>query len=177
MRLVSGYVTVASHASPTLTARLSAKISIDPETGCWNWTGSRISTGYGNIVVGQRKTMLVHRVTWELRHGTIAPGLTIDHLCRNRRCCNPDHLEPVDHATNVSRGSSGVIQRNKTHCPQGHPYDDQNTYYYQGRRYCKECNRVQQRKPNGKRADCHPDRPHRGHGLCNACYLRHKRSA
>ena len=82
-----------------------------------------------------------HRVSWELLVGPIPEGLELDHLCRNHGCVNPDHLEPVTHAVNVRRGRGGTSWAQKKHCPQGHPYDDANTYLYRGRRSCRECSR------------------------------------
>jgi hypothetical protein len=101
--------------------------------------------GYGRISRGGRRAAYipVHRAAWELAGGTIPAGLEIDHLCRNRLCCNPAHLEPVIHRVNVLRGE-GLAARNavKTHCPRGHPYNETNTRYSAGRRHCRTCARL-----------------------------------
>lgn len=91
------------------------------ESGCWEWTGAR-SRGYGLLAVNYRRWK-AHRLSWELFRGPIPDDLTIDHLCRNKACFNPDHLEPVTQAENLRRGDT-IPARNalKTHCPQGHPY-------------------------------------------------------
>ena len=79
---------------------------------CWQWTGALSSAGYGianrrDIRAGQR-SKLVHRLVWEELRGEIPQGLELDHLCRNRACCNPDHLDPVTHAVNVARSHRWV---------------------------------------------------------------------
>lgn len=77
--------------------------TVDPETGCWNWDG-RWEGGYGRLFVDGRHVM-AHRWVYEQIKGTILEGDEPDHLCRNQRCVNPDHLEPVSHAVNVQRGA------------------------------------------------------------------------
>jgi len=128
-----------------------AKISPEPNTGCWIWTGAISDTGYGNasvVIDGKRKTKNIPRLMYQLEKGPIKPGLIIDHLCRNRWCVNPDHLEPVTYRENNMRGLGPQIlaERNliKTHCPQGHPYTGDNLYLYRGRkgriwRGCRVC--------------------------------------
>lgn len=85
--------------------------------GCWEWTGTRNDSGYG-VVRKQR----AHRAVYELMVGPIPDRLTLDHLCRNRACVRPDHLEPVTREENVRRGIHGGNAL-KTHCPAGHLYD------------------------------------------------------
>jgi len=103
--------------------RLVARI--DASGVCWEWTGAK-SEGYGVIGRGGRGegNALTHRVMWEQLVGRIPEGLDVDHLCRNRACCNPDHLEPVDRRTNVARGLRRPGYRGSIlHCPRGHLYD------------------------------------------------------
>lgn len=91
---------------------------------------------------------LAHRFAYEDIVGPILEGLTIDHLCRVRHCVNPAHLEPVTHLENVRRGNGGLNQLAKTHCPKGHPYDEENTYRLPSRpsgRYCRACRRERNR--------------------------------
>ncbi|HVL65773.1 MAG TPA: HNH endonuclease signature motif containing protein [Vicinamibacterales bacterium] len=82
--------------------------------GCWNYTRSVDSGGYGQIALGLRtaeghcRPLRVHRLAWELFRGAIPTGLTIDHLCRNRRCFNPDHLEPVTLEENSRRARTAT---------------------------------------------------------------------
>lgn len=86
---------------------------------CWLWTRG-LNRGYGNFH-GNRKTNLAHRYCYELLKGPIPEGMQLDHLCRTPRCVNPDHLEPVTGLENMKRCPQ------KTHCPHGHEYSDENT--------------------------------------------------
>jgi len=131
-----------------------------PELGpCWLWTGYVSSTGYG-IFSTEQDLMLAHRFAWKLLVGPIPARRQLDHLCRVRNCVKamadedgPAHLEPVTHRENVLRGT-GMTARaaRKTHCPQGHPYDEANTIWertVRGRRArrCRICTR-RRRSPN-----------------------------
>jgi len=116
--------------------------------GCWQWQGRPTNAGYGQmgvLVDGKQRTFSAHRVSYEVFVGEIPNGLVIDHLCRNRLCVNPDHLEAVTQQENVMRSpiAIGAINARKTHCPQGHPYDDENTYVLRlpntTSRYCRTC--------------------------------------
>jgi hypothetical protein len=93
---------------------------------CWHWLAHK-KNGYGTIKIGGR-WFSAHRAAWILTYGDIDPTLTIDHLCRNRACVNPAHLEQVTMRVNTLRGMtfSGINSR-KTHCPKGHPYSESNT--------------------------------------------------
>lgn len=114
--------------------------SVDRSGGaasCWTWLGKVSPAGYGRggRFVGER---VPHRAAYRLLVGPIPDGLTIDHLCRNTRCVNPAHLEPVTLAENIRRAAA-----TKTHCPSGHPYDDANTYRTRSNhRACRTCHRM-----------------------------------
>jgi hypothetical protein len=110
--------------------------------GCWEWTGLRNSAGYGLIRSGQRRLM-AHRALYEFLVDPVPEGLEMDHLCRNRKCVNPDHLEPVTHRVNMLRGQTlPAANVAKTECPRGHPYDGLNTRLWRGQRHCRECNKL-----------------------------------
>ena len=115
------------------------------ESGCWRWVGNHGLTGYGHVRVG-RHTVMAHRYVFERDRGAVPDGLQLDHLCRNRGCVNPDHLEPVTARTNVLRGDTTPGRNaNKTHCHRGHPLDGANLGRRARQRYCRECNRRRNR--------------------------------
>lgn len=115
-------------------------------SGCWNWTAARHPRGYGHFFV-YGKVVNAHRVAWWIFIGDIPEGKELDHLCKNRSCVNPLHLEPVTHAENVARGDVALFNNSKTHCPQGHEYNEANTNYNKkiNRRTCRVCNRDRMR--------------------------------
>lgn len=113
--------------------------------GCHIWTRGLTGPGYGCLPY-QSKSLLAHRVIYELTKGPIPQGMQIDHLCRNRRCVNPDHLEAVSSRENTLRAAPFSVMANKTHCNHGHEFTEANTYYATGangriHRQCRTCNR------------------------------------
>lgn len=127
----------------TIKDRLLARVEVDRE-GCWLWLGYvGIRNGYGSFGAGK----LAHRVAYEAFVGAIPPGLQIDHLCKVRRCVNPDHLEAVTQRENLLRGDT-VTARNaaRTECPRGHPYTPENTYRSNGKRRCRICTLASNRR-------------------------------
>jgi len=95
--------------------RFKNRIAVDPVTGCWNWNLTT-KNGYGESMIGGYAT-LAHRAVWIFLRGPIPQGLDLDHLCRNRGCVNPDHLEPVTRKVNLRRGFEA------RGCKNGHPYN------------------------------------------------------
>lgn len=88
----------------TLLERIEAKYQIVEETSCWVWTASTDAAGYARIAIGNYKYRRAHRALYELLYGQVPEGLVLDHLCKNRSCVNPSHLEPVTQKENVRRG-------------------------------------------------------------------------
>lgn len=118
------------------------RVAFDSETGCWLWCGSMGDSGYGRF----RGTM-AHRFSFEQFNGPIPDGQEPDHLCRVRRCVNPEHLEAVTHRENVLRGESIPAQRARlTHCFHGHPFDEINTVRVGLGRACRICRRASNRR-------------------------------
>ena len=132
----------------TILERFWEKVSI-PENpnGCWIWQAGCLK-GYGAFSNG-KKQIAAHKFAYEQLFGVVPNGMELDHLCRNKRCVNPNHLETVLHIENMSRGKLGKLghfNKTKTHCPYGHPYSTENTYFYRQTngslgRLCLTCSR------------------------------------
>lgn len=135
--------------------RFSAKVAVNQETGCWEWSAGHNQYGYGQFYISRAEArdnavirrMMAHRYAFQMIIGAIPTGLDLDHLCRNRGCCNPLHLEPVTRQENLLRGETiPAAHAAKTHCPKGHEYNEANTYSFHGERRCAAC----RRKPGGR---------------------------
>lgn len=152
-------VTYGQH--PSIHQRFWAKVNkrgpMPPQSiapgPCWEWTGAKTSGGYGQFWVKPLK-VVSHRFAYEQLVGEIPDDLQLDHLCRNRACVNPQHLEPVTQQVNILRGFSiATANRLKTHCPHGHPYSAENTYIHpkNNGRICRACARARSRANYEKR--------------------------
>ena len=134
--------------------RFAAKIAL-ADNGCHEWIASRNNNGYGTFAVGGGRSTVAHRWSYEYHVGPIPDGLDLDHLCRNRACVNPDHLEPVTTSTNLHRAvGMGQANARKTHCPMGHPYAGDNLYIPPCRpnnRMCRAC-RANSKRPTEESA-------------------------
>lgn len=151
----------------TLKKTLSAHNRLWPQVvrsgECWMWTGRLLNSGYGGLKYGL-EAGTAHRVAYLITKGEIPEGVDLDHTCHDpetcpggkscphRRCVNPNHLEPVSRHENIMRGRGPQASREWraaiTHCPQGHPYDEKNTYRHSssGARCCRTCSRDRMRQ-------------------------------
>lgn len=139
--MTAGTVTPARESVPErVIARVFNDIDVRGPDECWPWMKSLGSHGYGQSCwwsndKSRSVGTTAHRVAWIAVNGPIPEGMTIDHLCRTRPCCNPLHLRLLTNVENATDNGQG-----KTHCPQGHPYNAWNTKIDgRGHRKCREC--------------------------------------
>lgn len=120
---------------------------VSKSEGCWEWTGTKTKSSYGSVWLGWER-FYAHRVAYTIAHGAIPDGLTVDHLCHNRRCVNPAHLEAVPLGVNILRsGSPTAKHAAKTHCVHGHPITEPGQYILDsGGRRCLICKREKERR-------------------------------
>ena len=128
--------------------RFWRKVSIALDPGaCWEWLGA-LERGYDNFRNDNGRKVRAHRWAYEASVGPVPEGLQLDHLCRNRACVKPAHLEAVTQRTNILRGVGATAKHaRQTHCEHGHPFNQENTYVYpQGWRTCRPCKRKRDRR-------------------------------
>ena len=155
---------------------------IEQTESCWQWTG-HTRGGYG-LVRHEARLKSAHRVVYEALRGPIQDGLMLDHLCRNRGCVNPDHLEAVPHRINVLRGIGPPAQHaRKTHCTRGHEFSSSNTTLLRRNhdswsgleRACRICARarvlllISGRRQKGLCEHCGQEPAKADHQYCSAC--------
>lgn len=150
--------------------RLWSSIAVGLPTECWEWNGSFGSPrkdGYATTK-WRGKTTTLHRLLWEVVHGDIElSNMHVDHLCRNRRCLNPRHLELVTREENIRRGTCwSAINARKTHCPKGHPYEGDNLIISRRSdgtpfRLCRACNIVAHRELRARKREAAGREPRR----------------
>lgn len=121
--------------------RFMQKIKVNGS--CWEWTSTVTHRGYGMVTL-KNKGQLAHRASFEHFNGPIPEGFHIDHLCRNKLCVNPKHLEAVTPKENILRGIGMAAQnKRKTHCVRGHEFNEQNSYKNKNDgRICRVCKRI-----------------------------------
>jgi hypothetical protein len=128
------------------------KEPFDAHNDCFEWTGSKTGSGYGQIWLDANRRECAHRIAYELFVGPIQEGYHVDHLCRNRGCVRPDHLEAIPRKENVSQWNLS-----KTHCINGHPYDGENLRFKSpGERRCRTCHNQQERDRNARKRGLKP---------------------
>ena len=127
----------------TLSERFWEKV--DKAAECWVWTATKYwkGAGYGGFWLKGR-TVGAHRASWEITYGDIPKGRMVLHQCNNPVCVKPSHLYLGNHSDNIRDAvrAGTHVETRKTHCPQGHPYSLENTYYSVGRRRCRTCNKA-----------------------------------
>lgn len=128
--------------------RFWPKVHPEPNTGCWIWDSGHDENGYGLLWIGDGVSVRSHRFAYEVLVGPIPAGLTLDHLCRNKWCVNPAHLEPCTSGENAARSPNAPYNRRarQTECLRGHPFTEANTYRHHGRRECRACNALRARE-------------------------------
>lgn len=115
---------------------------------CWIWEGAKSSSGYGNVRIDNVQHR-AHRMSYLSAHGTIDKSLVVDHLCKNKLCVNPSHLELVTQKINAQRALLGT---KKDFCKNGHKFTDENSYKSGKLRQCKLCKLEYSKKYYRKRS-------------------------
>jgi hypothetical protein len=131
---------------------LRSEAKLDPDTGCWLWTGRLTSQGYAmpgkdfRAAYLDGRYMNAHRAAWVVLNGDPVKH-DLHHVCERRTCVRPDHLQPIDRRSHLlmTPGNIAAVNAVKTACPHGHAYTPENTYVYVGRRgrmrFCITCRR------------------------------------
>jgi hypothetical protein len=134
--------------------RFWAKVDKRGPGECWNWTAGLTAQGYGGFHPAKHETELAHRWSYRAASGSLEPGLVIDHLCRNRTCVNPEHLEQVENLENLRRGAGYALANGmRSACINGHEYTSDNTYIDPaGGARCRRCASIRDAHRDSNRA-------------------------
>ena len=158
---------------------------VDRTESCWVWQGTRFQSGYGAFQLDGR-LQRAHRLAYETLVGRIPDGLQLDHLCRNRPCVNPGHLEPVTPRTNVRRSEGPpAMNARKVACSRGHAFTPENTYFGRDGRHCRPCARMTETARRAKRRESssqdpdkyqvrYGDQEERHRAYCRSYYATHR---
>lgn len=140
VRFIAGHQNKMRHG--TEEERFTKRIEACRTEGCWIWDKALQGDGYGYFHRTNGGTTYAHIVSWERVNGPVPDGCELDHLCREIRCFNPAHLEPVTHQVNVLRGIGKPAKRaQQTHCINGHEFTPENTYLTRRGRDCRACHK------------------------------------
>lgn len=143
--------------TPEQEERFWSKVEVHQPAGCWEWSAEIDRWGYGRFSM-LKKHWLAHRVAFSILIGQIPEGLQLDHLCRNRRCVNPDHLQTVTARENLARSQAPAHRvRRSGVCQKGH---SDFTVTNKGRWVCRVCSAANQQRYREKKRAEHP--PYRG---------------
>ena len=131
--------------------RFTKNIQLDILTGCWIWSGYVMKIGYG-VISFYNKPFYAHRLSYTYFNGKIPERLELDHLCRNKACCNPRHLEAVTHKENLNRGIRKQRYKHKEYCIRGHKMADTNLKVCSdGYKRCKTCKAIRSKESRMKK--------------------------
>lgn len=160
-----------------LPTKIQSRIQTD-DNGCWNWIGATRPDGYGIMYNKEKgKPQRAHRVTYSLLVEPLIEGLVIDHLCRNRRCVNPNHLRQTTQRENTLSGVGPAAKKHaQTECVKGHKFDKSNTYIHpkRGTRHCRTCtNETSARRRAGELNTglCACGGVSYARKMCQSCYM------
>lgn len=163
-----------ANVADVLPERVAQHVEVGVD-GCWRWTRALNGAGYG-VAWWDAKLWRTHRLAWIGAGRELIDGMVLDHLCRNRDCCNPDHLRQVTRGENVlADGSLSNAARRKaqTHCLRGHELSGDNVRLYRNKRECKACVAIRDasRKPGRRCLDCGAE----ANGTrCRPCYAKYR---
>lgn len=147
-------VEASQFAPPTITELefISSRFKI-VSSGCWEWFGNKNRQGYGKVPFRGR-VVVPHRLIYQTVFGEIDRTLVSDHTCENKSCVNPRHIDPVTTKENIFRGTAPAsVNARKTHCVNGHEFNQKNTYTLNNMRACRVCSMYKERRKRARQKD------------------------